>query len=119
MPPSCRAATPQQWWRIAAQRCVAAALGTVSPGSRLGALSFVPLAPPSPRDDDDNNYAVVVVVVVVVVAEDDAATIANTDIAIAKDDDNDNCRAAANKDDCVRASHGAVVRLNAAIGPKQ
>jgi hypothetical protein len=116
-PPSCRAATPWRWWRIAARWRVAAALGPVGPGGRLGALGLAPLVPPTPRDDDDDNYAIVVIVVVVVVivTEDDAATIANTDVAIAEDDNEDR-RAAANNDDCIRASHGAVVGLNAAVG---
>ncbi len=82
----------------------------------MGVLGLTPLAPPSPPDDDNDNYDVVVVVVVVVVAEDDAATIANTDVAIAKDNDNNDRRAAVNNNDCVRALHGAVVGLNAAVG---
>ncbi len=93
---------------------MAAALGTVGPGSGLGALGLAPLAPPSPRDDDDDNYTIVVVVVVV--AEDDAAMIANTDVAIDEDDNDNNRRAAANNNNCVRALHGAVVGLDAAVG---
>jgi hypothetical protein len=98
---------------------VAAALGTVGPGGRLGALGLAPLAPPSPRDDDDDNYPVAVVVVIVVIVEDDAATIANTDVAITEDDDDDDRRAAANNNDCIRASYGAVVGLDAAVGRGQ
>jgi hypothetical protein len=80
----------------------------------LGALGLAPLAPPSPRDDVDDNYAVIVVIVVV--AEDDAAMIANTNVAIAEDDNDNDCRAVANNDNCVRALHGTVVGLNTTVG---